>query len=43
VRHLAIPAPGPVNQRAAVINDVIQMYATGTGRVIVADFVSRRG
>ena len=29
VRHVAIPAPGPVNMRASVINDVLQMYTTG--------------
>ena len=35
VRHLAIGAPGPVQQRAATINDVISMYASSTGKVII--------
>ena len=35
VRHLAIGAPGPFAMRGATINDVIAMYASSTGRVIV--------
>ena len=35
VRHLAIGAPGPFAARGATINDVIAMYASSTGRVIV--------
>ena len=35
VRHVAVGAPGPVRSRTATINDVIQMYASSTGRVIV--------
>ena len=35
VRHVAIPAPGPVNQRADTINDVIAMFAGATGRSII--------
>ena len=35
VRHLAIPAPGPMRERVPTINDVIRMYASATGKVIV--------
>eukprot|EP00322_Chrysochromulina_rotalis_P013352 CAMPEP_0115882808 /NCGR_PEP_ID=MMETSP0287-20121206/29205_1 /TAXON_ID=412157 /ORGANISM="Chrysochromulina rotalis, Strain UIO044" /LENGTH=759 /DNA_ID=CAMNT_0003338917 /DNA_START=1 /DNA_END=2284 /DNA_ORIENTATION=- len=35
VRHLAIGAPGPMSQRAATINDVIAMYASASGKVII--------
>ena len=35
VRHLAIPSPGPMSARSSTINDVISMYTTSSGRVIV--------
>ncbi|KAL1518695.1 hypothetical protein AB1Y20_002982 [Prymnesium parvum] len=35
VRHVAIAAPARIRERTATINDVISMYASSTGRVIV--------
>lgn len=35
VRHLAIPSPGPMSMRSSTINDVIAMYTSSSGRVIV--------
>ena len=35
VRHLAIPAPGPVRDRVATINDAVQMYASAKARVLI--------
>lgn len=35
VRHLAIPSPGPMSMRSSTINDVIAMYTSASGRVIV--------
>ena len=35
MRHLAIPSPGPMAMRSSTINDVIAMYTSSSGRVIV--------
>lgn len=35
VRHIAIAAPGRVRERTATINDVLTMYASSAGRVII--------
>ena len=40
VRHLAIPAPGPMRDRVPTINDVIRMYCTAVGKVRAAHWHS---